>query len=214
MPDPANPTRHTAGPAKQSAAAPILLRFFGDNREPAGVNGDYFTVGESPEDDIQLPASVGGTKGTKLRFSRGAEGWRVTLADEQPFYLNQSRHQGLTPLRSGDVVRLTPGGAGMQFLLRQQQDASLAKLAARHAPRLLKQESISAQPQRASGDTAAIVKRFPGDLKLPVAVRRALGAVLLVALAVAAGYVIGSLRSGTPSPAASPAEPSEAASVD
>lgn len=139
----------------QRPSAPIVLRFFGCGEEMLGVNGDYFTVGDTGEEDYALPDAVRAPSTYKLRFSRAAEGWRLTAADEQPYYLNQQCVSGLSPLRSGDVIRLAPGAAGIQFAIVHQHAESLAKLTARFAPRLLRGES-EASPAAAepSGDGA------------------------------------------------------------
>ncbi|MEO0528936.1 MAG: hypothetical protein AAF266_00015 [Planctomycetota bacterium] len=207
--------RRNASPdtGKQSGTSPILLRFFGCSDERVGLNGDYFTVGNSAEDDVNLPSSMEEQAGTRMRFSRGAEGWRVTVAEDLPFYLNQSRHQGLTPLRSGDAIRLTPGGSGFQFLVRQQQDASLAKLIARHAPRMAKAPEASSSPARFEQSSTST----DGPQRLSVLSSNAgrfLGVLLLVTLAIAAGYVVGSLRSQPTSPAASIPERAEPSDVE
>jgi hypothetical protein len=172
------------------------VRFFGCGGDLQGVNGDYFTVGDSGGEDISLPAALRREGPTKLRFSRGAERWRVTAADNLPLYVNQRRTVGLTDIVSGDVVRLKPGGPGLQFLMRQQ-DATLARLATRLAPRRpatppedrkTAPEDRKAAPQPAQ--PAAPTRGMPGPKDWAIAI--AIGVALLLA------YLAGSIRSASP----------------
>ncbi len=185
-----------------AAATPILVRFFGCGDEMRGLNGDYFTVGDAGDEDVPLPAALRRLGPTKLRFSRGPESWRVTAADNLPLYVNQRRTIGLTDLQSGDVVRLAPGGPGMQLLVRQQ-DATVTRLAGRLAPKRAASqppEQGGAKQQAASVATAAKGRAW---------VKQA-GIVAALAIAMALAYLAGSIQS-PPSiaPAATPAEASE-----
>lgn len=184
--------------SREDPKSPILLRFVGLPKSPVGVNGDYFTVGDTGDENITLPQAMRGPATTRLRFSRGAEGWRVTMPDDRPFYVNQRRTTGLSPVESGDVVRFAPGGLGLQFTIRQQQDTSLAKLAARHAPTLLKQgANVGDDEQEPQDKSQGRRKHWAEDESaqahpLPT---RTIGVVLLVVVfALVVGYLIGSLR--------------------
>ena len=182
----------SSGPSP--AATPILVRFFGCGDNLRGVNGDYFTVGDSGDEDVPLPPALRRPGPTKLRFSRGAEGWRVTAADNLPLYVNQRRTVGLTDILSCDVIRLAPGGPGMQFLLRQQ-DATLTRLAGRLAPkRAVAAVEGAAKPQAAPISAPAKPKAWIKNAAIAIAV--------VVALALA--YLAGSTQS-TPSSAPAPA---------
>jgi len=184
----------SSGPSP--AATPILVRFFGCGDDLRGVNGDYFTVGDSGDEDVPLPPALRRSGPTKLRFSRGAEGWRVTAADNLPLYVNQHRRVGLTDIQSGDVVRLVPGGPGMQFLLRQQ-DATLTRLAGRMAP---KRVAVAAAEEGAAKPQAAPIS---ADAKPKGWIKNAaIAAAVVIALALA--YLAGSTQS-TPSAAPIPA---------
>lgn len=181
------------------AATPILVRFFGCGDDLRGVNGDYFTVGDSGDEDVLLPPALRRSGPTKLRFSRGAEGWRVTAADNLPLYVNQRRTVGLTDIQSGDVIRLAPGRPGMQFLLRQQ-DATLTRLAGRLSPKrtVAVESGETAKPQAAP---------IAADVRAGVWVKNgAIAVAVLVALALA--YLAGSTQS-TPSSAPAPASAEE-----
>lgn len=177
------------------AATPILVRFFGCGDDLRGVNGDYFTVGDSGDEDVLLPPALRRSGPTKLRFSRGAEGWRVTAADNLPLYVNQRRTMGLTDIQSGDVIRLAPGGPGMQFLLRQQ-DATLTRLAGRLAPKrtaAVVEGGGAAKPQAAPIVSDAKSGAWVKNMAIAVAA--------VVALVLA--YLAGSTQS-TPSSAPAP----------
>lgn len=182
-------------PSPSPAATPILVRFFGCGDDLRGVNGDYFTVGDSGDEDVLLPPALRRSGPTKLRFSRGAEGWRVTAADNLPLYVNQRRTVGLTDIVSGDVIRLAPGGPGMQFLLRQQ-DATLTRLAGRLAPKRTAavESGVTAKPQAAP---------IAADAKAGAWVKNAAVAVAVV-VALVLAYLAGSTQS-TPSSAPAPA---------
>jgi hypothetical protein len=181
-------------------ATPILVRFFGCGDDLRGVNGDYFTVGDSGDEDVLLPPALRRSGPTKLRFSRGAEGWRVTAADNLPLYVNQRRTVGLTDIVSGDVIRLAPGGPGMQFLLRQQ-DATLTRLAGRLAPKRATavESGEAAKPQAATIATDAKSGAWVKNTAIAVAV--------VVALTLA--YLAGSTQS---TPSSAPEPPSAEAS--
>ncbi len=134
--------------------APVVLRFFGAEADMIGANQDVFTVGSAPTSDFAMPAElvVGGN--FALRFGRGAEGWRVSSPNGVPFYLNQDFVPSSAALRSGDVIRVRPGGPGLQFTILNQNVESLAKLANQFAPRLIQTpkeaEPIQAAPIEAS----------------------------------------------------------------
>ena len=182
-------------PGPRPDATPILVRFFGCGEDLRGVNGDYFTVGDSGVEDVPLPAALRRLGPTKLRFSRGAEGWRVTAADNLVIYVNQRRTIGLTDITSGDVIRLSPGGAGMQFLVRQQ-DATLTRLAGRLAPKrpVAPVEGDGTKPHTAPREVQT--KRDAWVKKV--------GVVFAVVIALALAYLAGSIRS-TPNGALAPA---------
>lgn len=133
--------------------APIILRYFGCEADMIGVNSDYFVVGDDDAADVLLPPEMrpeGG--GVRLRFSRGAEGWRLSPAEGRSVYVNQACVTGLTALRSGDVVRLEAAGPGVQFTVMHQNAEPLASLAARFAPRLLSESDGEADtPRKPSG---------------------------------------------------------------
>lgn len=164
-------------------AAPIVLRFLGSDAEMVGLNTDYFTVGTQEDCDVVLPASSEDVCSIKLRFSRGADGWRVTAADEAAFYVNQEPVKGLTPLRSGDIVRPRLWQPGMQFTVLHQDVDSVAKLASRYAPRLVQKPasrpaapSPGGAPPRPDGAAAAVAKPAPPSRPTPVAPPRPGGA--------------------------------------
>ncbi len=168
-------------------ATPILVRFFGCSGDLQGVNGDYFTVGDSGGEDISLPAALRREGPTKLRFSRGAEGWRVTAADNLPLYVNQRRAVGLTDLVSGDVVRLRPGGPGLQFLMRQQ-DATLARVATRLAPR---------RPAAAPEASAPPLESPPPKRGWKTLRAKEVGIGVAIGVALVLAYLAGSARSAS-----------------
>ena len=130
--------------------APIVLRWFGCEADLIGANSDHFSVGDDDRADYQLPGPLRLATPVLLRFSRGSEGWRVSPADELPVYVNQTRSVGLTQLRSGDVVRLIPGGPGLQFTIVHQGAEPLAKLATRYAPQLIARDHSSGSSTKAA----------------------------------------------------------------
>lgn len=89
------------------------------------INGEFFTVGESPEDTAPMPKAMRRSASVKLRFTRGVEGWRVAAADNRMYLINQRIQRGPAAIASGEVVRLEPGGPGLQFLVRAQLDAAI-----------------------------------------------------------------------------------------
>ncbi|TWT96075.1 hypothetical protein Pla108_31570 [Botrimarina colliarenosi] len=186
-----NTSNHDAGRGNPvRTAAPLLVRFFGGGDEMRGVNGDYFTVGDSGDEDVTLPTAMRRRESTRLRFSRGAEGWRVTAADDVPLYVNQRRVVGLTAIESGDVVRMAPGAPGLQFLMRRQ-DATLARLATRNATRRTAPPAAKLPSTiEASADAAATRPAFAFSLTLPVI----LGLVAVVLGASLLGYLAGQMR--------------------
>jgi hypothetical protein len=131
---PSNPPATADAPARKAVrtAAPILLRFVGCADEPVAVNSELFTLGDGAEDTVLLPPALRRSGSIKLRFTRGPEGWRIAAADHRVFYVNQNVCRGLTVLESGDVVRLEPGGTGVQFLVRSQFDAASNKKTTEH----------------------------------------------------------------------------------
>lgn len=117
---------------------PIVLRPVGCDAETIGMNTDCFTLGSVEGVDAPLPAAMAPAgQAIKLRFVRAAEGWRVALVEGAGLFVNQTLSQGGSALRAGDVLRLAPGGPGIQFTLTHDKAESIARLAARHAPRLL-----------------------------------------------------------------------------
>lgn len=137
-------------------AAPVVLRFLGDSRDMHGVNKDVFTIGEHEDCDVRWNfGAAAGVESPVLRFGRGAEGWRVNSLTGGAFYVNQEHVSPSSALRSGDVIRCRPGGAGVQFTILNQNVEPLTKLAARFAPRLLQQPTEAKQPP----SPAAPVKR-------------------------------------------------------
>lgn len=192
--------------AADTPSSPILVRYVGIHADPIGVNGDYFTVGNTGNDDIPLPQLMQSRNDTRIRFSRGAEGWRVTLADEQAFFINQQRTSGLSPIETGDVVRFSPGGLGLQFTLIQQQEESFAALAARHAPELLKRENSPTAPPPVQATVANTKAKATSPSPVQQRLRQLTtkftsstsGWITLLALgmtvALLIGYLLGSLR--------------------
>lgn len=175
--------RQKPTPGQGRSATPILVRFFGCGDELRGVNGDYFTVGDAGDEDIPLPPALRRTRSTRIRFSRGPEGWRVTAADDLPLYVNQRRTVGLTDIESGDVVRLSPGGPGMQFLVRQQ-DATIARLATRHATK----RTVAAPKADAAAEPTA---EASGGSPWP----KVVGVALVIGFALLLGYLAGTMQS-------------------
>lgn len=133
--------------------SPAVIRFLGCRADMVGLNADYFTVGRVDGCDLRPPMELGGDASLMLRFSRGAEGWRVSPHEGQPIYVNQEQVRSLTPLRSGDVIRFEPGGAGMQFNIVHQNATPLANLVAKYAPRLLAGDDDSTTPSPRGDDS-------------------------------------------------------------
>lgn len=131
------------GELSHRPVSPAMIRFLGCDSEVAGINADFFTVGRSDDCDRRLPDAISLDPQLVLCFSRGDEGWRVSPPEGVAFYINQERIFGLHSLRSGDVIRLAPGGAGMQFSIAHQDAPSLATLAAKYAPRLLASDAAA-----------------------------------------------------------------------
>lgn len=143
------PTTHVAEPQvdiPNRPAAPVVIRFFGCDAEMVGVNKDFFTLGDSAECDVQFPAALRRDGQTVLRLGRAAEGWRLNCPTGITYYVNQEVVASSANLRSGDVIRMTPGGPGFQFTILNQNAEPLAKLAARYAPRLVQPAAESAPP--------------------------------------------------------------------
>lgn len=144
-------------------AAPVILRFVGANAEMVGLSTDYFSIGNQNGCEVKLPAEMDRGSPVLLRFSRGVEGWRVSVPEDFSFFLNQERCTGLTPLRSGDVIRLSPGEAGVQFTIVHQNAEPLSKLVGAFAPRLLGQQgqtSGAGAREAQAPDDAAAPRRF------------------------------------------------------
>lgn len=138
-PEESNPTARQpdVGDIPQRPDSPAVIRFLGCDAEMAGLNTDYFTIGRTDDSDLKLPDALGGSPSLLLRFSRGPEGWRLSPSEHQPVFVNQELVDGLTSLRSGDVIRFAPAGPGMQFSIVHQNATPLSNLIARYAPRLL-----------------------------------------------------------------------------
>lgn len=134
-------------------AAPVVIRFLGCDSEMVGVNKDFFTLGDAADCDVPFPAALRRDGQTVFRLGRAAEGWRLNGPIGIQYYVNQEVVTSAANLRSGDIVRLSPGGPGLQFTILNQNAESLSKLAARYAPRLV-------QP----GAEAAAVKSAPPAL--------------------------------------------------
>ena len=206
---PESPDESAGIPARPKA--PIVLRFVGCDAEMVGLNGDFFTVGDTGEEDVSLPKPLRSATPYKLRFSRAAEGWRLTAAEQQPYYLNQQCVRGLSPLRSGDVIRLAPGAPGFQFAIVHQQAESLARITARFAPRLLRGAAEPAPaPSEATGRrrTDSDSKASPSSV---VSRRSPLATALFAAAMLTLGAILGSLLL-RPSPL--PSEPGSIQSAD
>ncbi|MEM6655279.1 MAG: FHA domain-containing protein [Planctomycetota bacterium] len=202
MPTNNDPPAGGGGVDADIAARPpsaAVIRFLGCDAPVAGLSTDFFTVGRTDDCDLRLPEAMGGEPSVVLRFSRGAEGWRVSPSDKLPVLINQEQVRGLAPLRSGDVIRFEPGGAGMQLTITHQNAASLASLAAKHAPRLLGERrgpqpgpAESARPRDERSDQSAperpsVANRPPA----PAAPRRVDPAILVAASIVLAGVIAG-----------------------
>ena len=125
-------------------AAPVVIRFIGCDSEMVGVNKDFFTLGDSADCDVQFPAALRGSGQTVLRLGRAAEGWRLNCPAGITYYVNQEVVASSANLRSGDIIRMAPGGPGLQFTILNQNAESLSKLAARYAPRLVQPGSEAA----------------------------------------------------------------------
>lgn len=138
---------------------PIILRPFGCEGEMIGMNTDCFTLGTIEGVDAPLPAALASRDNpTKLRFVRAAEGWRVALVEGLSLYVNQTLCDSSTPLQAGDVLRMVPGGPGLQFTLTHDKAEPLVRIAARHAPRLLR-GTHEAPPSRLTDPVASAADR-------------------------------------------------------
>lgn len=135
-------------------ATPVVIRFLGCDAEMVGVNKDFFTVGDATDCDIAFPEAMKIDGRTMLRIGRAAEGWRLNRPSGIPFYLNQEVATRSVSLRSGDVIRLLPGGPGMQFNILNQNSETLSTLIARYAPRLTQSTSGEAPIENAMLTTA------------------------------------------------------------
>lgn len=119
-----------------------------------GMNTDCFTLGTIEGVDAPLPAALlDEEEPIKLRFVRAAEGWRVALVEGRNLFINQTLCQENAALRAGDVLRFVPGGPGVQFTLVHDKAEALVRIAARHAPRLLRGKADKAA-KKAAGPAA------------------------------------------------------------
>jgi len=131
------PYRPTIG----NALAPVVLRYIGCDADMVGVNKDFFTMGDALGCDVVFPAELARDGQTIFRLGRAAEGWRLNCPSGQTFYVNQQVVNASANLRSGDIIRVIPGGPGIQFTILNQNAEPLAKLVARFAPRLVQSDS-------------------------------------------------------------------------
>jgi serine/threonine-protein kinase len=146
-----------AGPAEQPKmddipnrpSAPVVIRFLGCDSEMVGVNKDFFTLGDAPDCDVQFPTAMRRDGQTVFRLGRAAEGWRLNCPAGITYYVNQQVASSAANLRSGDIIRISPGGPGLQFTILNQNAEPLSKLAARYAPRLVQPAPDAAPPQAA-----------------------------------------------------------------
>lgn len=138
-------------PAIGNAVAPVVLRYIGCDTEMVGINKDFFTMGDALGCDVVFPAELSRDGQTVFRLGRAAEGWRLNCPSGQTFYVNQQVVNASANLRSGDIVRVVPGGPGIQFSILNQNAEPLAKLVARFAPRLVPSDSPDGIASRDSG---------------------------------------------------------------
>jgi serine/threonine-protein kinase len=131
-------------------SAPVVIRFLGCDSEMIGVNKDFFTLGDAPECDVQFPSEMRRDGQTIFRLGRAAEGWRLNCPPGITYYVNQQIAAAATNLRSGDIVRVAPGGPGLQFTILNQNAEPLSKLASRYAPRLVQPAADVAPPKPAA----------------------------------------------------------------
>ncbi|HMP07112.1 MAG TPA: hypothetical protein PJ982_12235, partial [Lacipirellulaceae bacterium] len=133
-------------PARPST--PIVLRVASGPRagEFVGVEGSEFAVGDDPSCELHLPAPSVGAPGVVVRLRRDAEGWKLATNQARVF-VNGEAAKSTASIRSGDVIRLTPAGPDVQFLVQSQNQKTLEKLIATYWPK--------PAPRRGGGQRAA-----------------------------------------------------------
>lgn len=147
-PAPARPPQNSKPAARRPAlkidavpawpASPIVFRHASGARAGQfhGLSASELTIGSGLTCDISfveegrpLLDEVAAT------IRRDVSGWVLVPRGSQPLLVNQQVVQDATTLRSGDMLRLTPEGPDLQFLIQVQNQKTLIDLLRTHAPR-------------------------------------------------------------------------------
>ncbi len=82
------------------------------------LDADEFRVGGEPSCDVYFrPESDAAARGVCLRLHRDDAGWRISPASGRGSLVNQQVLEATLPIRSGDIVRLSPDGPDFRFSL-------------------------------------------------------------------------------------------------
>jgi hypothetical protein len=102
--------------------------------EFVGLNDNAFTIGDAPECNLQLATThLPRLQGVMVNVARDAEGWKVS-ANRSTVLVNQQPVEQGALVRSGDMIRLSPLGPDVQFIVQTQNQKRLDRLIATYLP--------------------------------------------------------------------------------
>ena len=133
-PSPPLPPGDAAGaPTTARPATSVLLWIISGPRAGEIVGSDNTDICVSEDIQSELRFSVDqypGIAGRSLLLRREADGWMAQFEGKSGLIVNRRLVQQSTPLRSGDILRISLAGPDFQFILQSPNEQPLAALAA------------------------------------------------------------------------------------
>ena len=133
---------------------------------------DTFFVGDSRGDEIRFDVSADpGARDRRVEFRKYEDGWKIRSVGNQPVVVNYAEVHGETPVRSGDIVRMSDAGPDFSFALTaaKKQIDSVAASATKSASELAADQEQE-QRQTADKPPRVVTPLVIGGLVVAVAV--------------------------------------------
>jgi hypothetical protein len=126
------------------------------------LDADEFCVGGEPSCDVYFrPESDAAARGVCVRLRRDDDGWRISLVSGRGSLVNQQILESTLPIRSGDIVRLSPDGPDFRFsvvtVLASDHSGSAPLSAGRQLGKDAATATASGQSPKFSLATAAMI---------------------------------------------------------
>jgi serine/threonine protein kinase len=139
------------GPLPPWPDTPIVLRRASGNKagEFLGFNTSRITIGNALDCQVSLVEETNPQLAdTQIEITRETEGWIVRKHGQGTVLVNHHVIAEEATIRSGDMLRLSPKGPDLQFLVQVQNQKTLKSILAQHAPKALRAALTRSEKQQ------------------------------------------------------------------